>query len=127
MPAPRVTEARREPADRVVAAGEPFELALGQTAEIRGTGLTVRFASVQEDSRCPEGAQCIVAGKARILLNVSGGGEPPADVELSTARGSEDAARANQAIQLLELTPHPSLKRSTQPADYRARLVVGNL
>lgn len=89
--------------------------------------MSVRFASVLEDSRCPEGAQCIVAGKARILLSVSEGGGPPADVELSTATGSAEAARRNQTIQLLDLTPHPSLKRSNQPADYRARLVVGNL
>jgi hypothetical protein len=119
--------ARRETADRVVAPGEPFELAPGQTAEVRGTGLTVRFSSVEEDSRCPEGAQCIVAGKARILLDVSGGGERPAAVELSTSERSADAVRDGQTIRLLELTPHPSTKRSIQPADYRARLVVGNL
>lgn len=125
-PATRTTPARREPADRVVAAGEPFELALGQTAEIRGLGERIRFVSVEEDSRCPEGVQCIVAGKARILLEVSGGGEP-ATVELGTAGGTADAVQDGQTIRLLELMPHPSSKRSIQPADYRARLVVGNL
>lgn len=127
-PTPRSTPARPAPVDRVVVApGEPFELALGQTSEVQGTDLSIRFASVAEDSRCPEGAQCIVAGKARILLNVSGGGEGPAVVELATAPEAADAVRDGQTIRLLELTPHPSMKRSIRPADYRARLVVGNL
>ena len=42
-PAPRTTPARRETADRVVAPGEPFELAIGETAEIRGTDERIRF------------------------------------------------------------------------------------
>lgn len=99
---------------------------MGETAQIRGTDERLRFVSVEEDSRCPEGVQCIVAGKARILLEVSGGGERPATVELSTA-GESDAERDGKTIRLLDLTPHPSTKRSIQPADYRARLVIGNL
>ena len=125
-PAARTTPAR-EPVDRVVAPGEPFELGPGQTAEIRGTDERIRFAAVEEDSRCPTGAQCIVAGKARIRLEVSRGGERPAVVELGTAERSADAERDGHTIRLLELTPHPSTKRSIQPADYRARLVVVSL
>ncbi len=127
-PAPtlRPTPALREPGDRVVAPGEPFELAIGQTVRIQGTDERIRFASVEEDSRCPEGAQCASAGRARIFLNVSGGGERPAVAQLDTARGSTDAVRGGKTIRLLALTPHPSTKRRIQPADYRARLVVGN-
>ena len=125
-PAPGPEAAPREPAGRVVAPREPFELSLGEAAGIRGTDLQVRFVSVEEDSRCPEGEQCIVAGKARIHLTVSERGERPAVVELSTAPGAGEAIQGKLAFELLGLTPHPSTKRSIQPADYRARLVVAS-
>jgi hypothetical protein len=124
-PAPRPTPASQEPVERVAAPGEPFELAIGPTARIRGMDMRIRFASVEEDSRCPEGAQCIVAGKARILLDVSGGGGS-AMVELGTDPRSTDAVYGGRTIRLLELTPHPSTKRRTETSDYRARLIVGS-
>lgn len=42
--------------------GEPFRLAQGETASVTGTQMTVRFAEVVSDSRCPVGVQCVRAG-----------------------------------------------------------------
>lgn len=53
-------------ADRQAALGEDFRLARTATAEVGG--LSVRFAQVVEDSRCPLGVQCIRAGDAKIQL-----------------------------------------------------------
>ncbi len=68
-------------------AGEPFRLALGATAE-RG-GHAVRFVEVVEDSRCPEGAQCIAAGRARIRVEVDG---EPFVLSVPHARMADDEA-----------------------------------
>jgi hypothetical protein len=38
------------------ALGQVFSLKLGQSAAIANEGLTLTFAAVQEDSRCPTGA-----------------------------------------------------------------------
>ena len=51
-------------------AGEPFRLALGDTAD--RDGHSVRFAEVVEDSRCPEGVQCVSAGRAQIRVEIDG-------------------------------------------------------
>lgn len=51
-------------------AGEPLRLALGAAAD--RDGHTVRFLEVVEDSRCPQGVQCIQAGRARLRIAVDG-------------------------------------------------------
>lgn len=53
-------------ADRTAPLGESFRLPRGESAEVGG--LSVRFAQVVEDSRCPLGVQCIRAGEAKIQL-----------------------------------------------------------
>jgi hypothetical protein len=53
-------------ADRTATLGESFRLPRGESAEVGG--LSVRFAQVVEDSRCPLGVQCIRAGEAKIQL-----------------------------------------------------------
>jgi hypothetical protein len=58
--------ALREPG--VVAAG------VGQTADL-GNGLRVRPLEVVEDSRCPQNARCVWAGRLRVRVNVEGVGE----------------------------------------------------
>lgn len=48
----------------------PFRLGIGEAARIDGH--TVTFGAVTEDSRCPEGVDCIRAGEARIQVEVDG-------------------------------------------------------
>ncbi len=55
-------------AQGVVAAG------IGQTADLGG-GLRVRPLEVLEDSRCPQNARCVWAGRLRLRVNVEGVGE----------------------------------------------------
>lgn len=55
-------------ADGVVAVG------LNQTADL-GNGLRVRPLEVLEDSRCPQNARCVWAGRLRLRVSVEGVGE----------------------------------------------------
>lgn len=41
-----------------------FELRVGEGVTITGTGLRLRLDSVRNDSRCPQGVQCVWAGNA---------------------------------------------------------------
>jgi hypothetical protein len=74
--------ALREPG--VVAAG------IGQTADL-GNGLRVRPLEVVEDSRCPQNARCVWAGRLRVRVNVEGVGEREVildETAVETPRGS---------------------------------------
>ncbi len=55
-------------AEGVVAAG------IGETADL-GNGLRVRPLEVLEDSRCPQNARCVWAGRLRLRVIVNGVGE----------------------------------------------------
>jgi hypothetical protein len=85
----------------------------------------VAFTGVLEDSRCPEGAQCIQAGRARITLRVSDATGLAREVTLVT---SSDATARDTAfgrtIQLLSLLPAPAVGVPLVQGDYSARLVV---
>ena len=47
-----------------------FDLRVGQEITVAGTDMKVRFDSVKEDSRCPEGVDCIWEGNAKIALTL---------------------------------------------------------
>lgn len=64
--------------------------AIGQTADLGG-GLRVTPLQVLEDSRCPQNARCVWAGRLRLRVAVEGVGEREItldEVAVETARGS---------------------------------------
>jgi hypothetical protein len=68
----------------VVAAG------VGQTADL-GNGLRVRPLIVVEDSRCPQNARCVWAGRLRVRVAIEGVGEREVildEAAVETPRGS---------------------------------------
>jgi hypothetical protein len=59
-------------ADFFVGTNQTFALRLGDTVGIVGANAiyVVRFSSVLQDSRCPEGVNCVQAGALTIALSV---------------------------------------------------------
>ena len=61
---------------------------IGQTIDF-GMGLTLRPLEVTEDSRCPQNARCVWAGRLRVRVDVSGSpAELTLDEPLMTPYGS---------------------------------------
>jgi hypothetical protein len=88
--------------------GEDFTLAVAQTAVIAGEPLTVRFAGVADDSRCPVGVQCIRAGEAHVRIVMHASTRPPAEVVLATAPAEpQSAAYGAYDVRLVSLAPQP--------------------
>ena len=48
--------------------GEPFDIALGQTATVGSTGLRIGFRAVNNDSRCATDVVCVWQGDAELEL-----------------------------------------------------------
>lgn len=67
---------REDLAQREAALREPGVVAagIGQTADLGG-GLRVRPLEVLEDSRCPQNARCVWAGRLRLRVAVEGAEE----------------------------------------------------
>ena len=100
-----------------------FRLALGGTAAVGPDGLTVRFVSVVDDSRCPRGVQCVRAGEAKVQLALHAPGARDDAVILATEGGQPRyASFAGYEVHLVALDP-PRRSDVPNPA-YRVTLRI---
>gem|GEM_PF-1183330 len=108
----------------VIRLGQEFELKINQEAAIEGEGLAVVFESVVEDSRCPEGVDCIWSGNAKIRIRSSKQKHAPASIELNTDVGPKSSSYLDYEIKLVALKPRPKADKPVQPNEYKAALII---
>jgi len=108
----------------VIRLGQEFEMKIGQEAMVEGEDFAVVFDSVPEDSRCPEGVDCVWSGNAKVKLRSSKQKQTPATIELNTDAGSKSSSYLNYEIGLVALKPRRKADKAIQPDEYRATLIV---
>ena len=81
--------------------GEPFWLALGQSAAGEDGGTVVRFAKVVGDSRCPERAVCVWQGEVTVDLGVRVTGADEVLARLHTVTEPRSVTVQGRFIELL--------------------------
>lgn len=86
--------------------GERQKIQVNKQKTLLKSKLTIKFLSLVEDSRCPEGTRCIHAGNAQIKIEVSKRGAKET-FELNTNTGAKSATFDGYAIELISLTPVP--------------------
>ena len=104
--------------------GQDFTLAIGGSATIDGTRVTITFEDVLFDNRCPNDVDCILAGDAQIQLAVT---TPARRVVLHTHGDSTYAVVlqtgiSQLVIQLGTLLPYPQAGEPIDKRTYRATL-----
>jgi len=83
------------------------------------------FESVINDSRCPDGAQCIWAGDAKVKFKYVRLNEDPVYFNLNTNISfTNDSIIDGYKFTLLNLYPYPSLKHHTGQNEYKTELVI---
>jgi len=85
--------------------------------------LTVKFLSLVEDSRCPQGVDCIWAGNAQIKVEISNGTTKETFV-MNTNTGPKGASFSGFAIYLTELTPYPKANVKYAANAYKATFEI---
>ncbi|HZG52521.1 MAG TPA: hypothetical protein VEZ40_10340 [Pyrinomonadaceae bacterium] len=115
-------------ARKTVRLNQNFVLRVGQEVSVAGQNLNVKLVSVPEDSRCPKGVNCIWAGNARVMLQVSPAKGRPAKLELNTnAREAADGAGGGfgqYLFKLVEVAPYPVEGQTIGASSYTVTLVV---
>ena len=107
-PEPNANQQAPGPNDAVVA--------LGDTVFFGGTGISVAFREVRNDSRCPADALCIWSGNAVVALDLFWHSSANESVLLNTTAGDKDVVFVGYRIALKALDPTP---RTTDPSEQR--------
>lgn len=96
--------------------GEPVRLHVGETAEV--AELKVTFSGVDGDNRCPRDVQCIVAGRARVVLEVDDGEGSPTRLQVDVPPGGEGKGRAGDYELVVDVEPETRAGVAIEPDDY---------
>ena len=122
------TAALAEPASgsasKEAALGEEFQIRIGQQVSIKREGLKVIFTSVAEDSRCPEGVQCIWMGNGKIVLRLNKARRRANVMRLNTTVDPKQDDYLGYEVKLVSLSPYPKENMPIKRKQYVATLVV---
>lgn len=97
--------------------GKEFTLRAGESVRLEGSQSIFQFLAVPEDSRCPEGVQCIWEGNAQLSLKLG-----DTQFAINTTVEPREAVVAGFRFQLVQLTQPP--RGDTVPGHYSATLKV---
>jgi hypothetical protein len=86
---------------------QTVSLRVGQQKDLAGR-VTVRFLEVVEDSRCPEGTQCIWAGNAKVKIAESRGKMKAQELELNSGMEPTTVEAAGYRFKIVSLTRRPT-------------------
>jgi hypothetical protein len=108
--------------------GREFKIRAGRSVTFRGEDLRLRLAKVESDSRCPKNVDCVWAGNAEVLIEVSTkGGRGRQTLRLNTNAGPERPAEGKYrgyTVRLVGLSPYPRGTRKIGQGKYTATLLV---
>ena len=84
---------------------EIVTLRAGQQKKAGRGEITIKFLSVEEDSRCPEGAACVWAGNAKVKVKIGYRKANSKVFTFNTTMGPKGDQFGGWAIDLTSLTP----------------------
>jgi hypothetical protein len=105
--------------------GHEFKIKAGDLMKIDGEDLKIKFKNVAQDSRCPEDVNCVWAGNAEVLLELTEGKCTTALTLNTQDSNALDKGKAGHyRFKLVKLDPYPRSDRKIAPGDYVATLLV---
>jgi hypothetical protein len=104
---------------------QEFDVGPGRHVTIKEAGLTITFVELVEDSRCPEGVDCIWAGNGEVTLLVKKRGLYKSVLfELNTTSEPKSFTYQGYEIALVKLAPYPKINVKINKGEYVATLLV---
>lgn len=98
---------------------EEIQIKIGESVTLERGSLTIKFKSLVEDSRCPQGVVCIWEGNAEVILEVSKN-----EITLNTALDPKEKVVGDYNIQLRDVIPYPKAGEELKPENYSIKIVV---
>jgi hypothetical protein len=107
--------------------GSPFSLKIGQVGECNAVkGFSIKFDKVSADSRCPQGVECITAGRADLALTLSkDGASQPVALSFTLAEGTNNRVDfKGHTVRVVAVEPARKQGVDIKPGDYTIQIVV---
>jgi len=103
-----------------------FSLGQNETAVITDEDLEITLEEVIEDSRCPEGAICIWAGRASCVVQITSGKIPPYRMVLVQPGLADQYAEDTYLTYKLAfgILPYPVVGKEIKPEEYRLQMRI---
>lgn len=110
-------------------AGEKrVSLDIRQEKTVPAFGIKIKFLGVLEDSRCPEGRECVWAGNAKVRIAVWTGRQKPVVLEVNSTLKPQVVNYGRYEIRLAALDPKPTADNGKPSAnDYVATVTIRRL
>ncbi|MEZ4774171.1 MAG: hypothetical protein R3D00_13390 [Bacteroidia bacterium] len=92
-----------------------------QKISLPSKGLAIQFASVETDSRCPTGVECIWEGEVLVKLSVSLTDQEPVGITLGLSSRPEVQKMVtigDHTIELIAVNPYPVYGKKVPYKDY---------
>lgn len=109
------------------ASAETGKVFAGKQKAFQKKKISIKFISLVEDSRCPEGVDCVWAGMAKIKVMVSNKKKASKEFEVTLQGDSDKIIFEGYEIKLMELTPKPKANTRIDPKSYLATFDVRKL
>lgn len=106
---------------------ESFTLAPGESVEIEGADLRVRFLEVRGDSRCPADVECVWEGDAEVVVETVREGLSRVwhlHTAGEKAGGSPSAEVGEHVLRLVGVAPQPRTDGPIAQREYRVTFRV---
>ncbi|HJR59256.1 MAG TPA: hypothetical protein VJ813_07660 [Vicinamibacterales bacterium] len=101
---------------------QELTLAPGESRPVGGASLTVTFAGVVGDNRCPADALCVLGGSATVRVQLAG---PRGRQDVTFETGNLQPVKYDAfTLELVQLAPYPFSATTIRPEDYRATLRI---
>ena len=109
-----------------VSQADELVLRIGTSAALPG-GVSITFAAVSDDSRCPTGVTCVWEGDAVVQLRVEAKGDPAVDLQLhANPRFNQEGRAGALTLTLVRLEPFPQGDRPIPRDAYSATLQISS-
>ncbi len=105
---------------KTIALNQAESMRIGETCKLEKSDVMVTFVSVDLDSRCPKGVNCVQEGEAQVTLSVNG---QPQRVTIDV--NDKTTARLGipgGSVEVLSLDPYPQAEVRVKPEDRRLRI-----
>jgi hypothetical protein len=112
---------------KIMQLGEPVRLKIAESGKLATDDLTITFKAVTNDSRCPLGVHCVVAGEADVVLTVEHG-QSRQNITVKVGAGAANEATVEPyTIRILKLDPYPVIDQPIEDADRVIELQVDRI